>query len=90
MGRYAVIKGNVVANVILWDGKTPWDPPKGCFAIEAPRGVGPGFIKQADGSFVAPPEPAPGPVELSVKDQLTALSAEISAIKAKLEEKEPK
>lgn len=32
--RYAVInQKNEVANVVLWDGKAPWSPPRGHYVI---------------------------------------------------------
>lgn len=90
MGRYLVIRNHVVENVVLWDGKTPWNPPEGCIVIDAPRGVGPKFTRQADGSFVAPPEPEPAPAKPTAEEQIAALSAKVDEIAAKLQEKEPK
>ena len=39
MNRYAVINSsNVVVNVIIWDGVSPWSPPSGCIVV--PEGQG--------------------------------------------------
>lgn len=36
MHRYIVVNQyNKVVNIIQWDGKTPWEPPKGCRAIRS-------------------------------------------------------
>ncbi len=34
MARYAVVdkKSDIVLNIVVWDGKTPWSPPDGCEA----------------------------------------------------------
>lgn len=56
MDRYLVVRNNVVENVVVWDGFSPWDPPEGVTLQLDPGGVGPGWIKQGNGTF-APPEP---------------------------------
>lgn len=35
--RYVVvdIETNIVVNVIVWDGVTPWIPPEGTFAVRS-------------------------------------------------------
>lgn len=60
---YAVVNSsNLVINIILWDGQSPWFPPDGCVAIKIPENVpvtiGWSYI---DGQFVPPPEPEPVP-----------------------------
>lgn len=37
--RHAVIdtKTLKVINVVMWDGKSNWQPPKGCTVVPAPR-----------------------------------------------------
>ncbi len=36
MDRYAVVNAdNLVVNVILWDGKSSWQPPKGCSVVRS-------------------------------------------------------
>lgn len=65
MDRYVLVRNNVVENVIAWDGVSPWDPPEGVTMQRDPGGVGPGWIRQEDGTFVSPipPEPEPQPEE---------------------------
>jgi hypothetical protein len=53
---YAVIRSNlnIVENVIVWDGATPWTPPSECYTIpvgNSGAGIGWSYI---DGRFVAP------------------------------------
>lgn len=33
MTKYALVKNNIVVNVIEWDGKTLWGAPKDCEAV---------------------------------------------------------
>mgnify|MGYP000659681512 CR=1 FL=1 len=51
--RYATMNGDVVVNVSLWDGTTPWE--LGHEAIELPEDspVGPGWMHK-DGKWVPP------------------------------------
>lgn len=56
----------LVINTVLWDGKTPWQPPENCIALKPPKasltGVGWRYV---NGEFIPPsePEPEPTPVE---------------------------
>jgi len=54
--RYAMMNGDTVINVALWDGKTPWEP--GCEVVELPQAfpVGPGWTRSGS-EWIAPPEP---------------------------------
>jgi len=56
MSRYAMMNGDTVENVALWDGVTPWEP--GCEIVELPEGlpVGPGYTR-VGGEWIAPPQP---------------------------------
>jgi hypothetical protein len=54
--KYAVISSatNIVENVIVWDGVTPWTPPAGCYTVaigDSGAGIGWSYI---NGAFVAP------------------------------------
>jgi hypothetical protein len=55
--RYAVIDGNNVVNVILWDGDADWSPPEGTQTVELgdTAAVGPGFTYDGN-AFIAPPK----------------------------------
>ncbi len=35
--RYAVVDSatNLVTNVCVWDGGTPWDPPSGSYVVQS-------------------------------------------------------
>jgi hypothetical protein len=34
--RYAMVNAdNVVINVIMWDGESPYTPPLGCFLVQS-------------------------------------------------------
>jgi len=35
MNRYAVIKDNVVINVVIWDGQSNWTPPQGTQLVQS-------------------------------------------------------
>lgn len=52
--RYAIVCNNIVQNVILWDGKTDYNPPEDCSLIECSDEVGIGFTYK-DGEFHPPP-----------------------------------
>jgi hypothetical protein len=54
MSKYAMMNGDEVINVALWDGETPWEP--GCEIVELPDDspVGPGWVRNG-GEWVAPP-----------------------------------
>lgn len=62
--RYAIIKDDVVLNVIIWDGVTPIELPEGAEAILAPDYLGPNDKKlngkwhreQVDGLVCLEPE----------------------------------
>ena len=50
---YAIVEGNVVTNIALWDGAEKWEPAQGVAHPAPPEaGIGWGFI---DGEFIAPP-----------------------------------
>ena len=52
--RYAIVKNNLVENVIVWDGKSPYTPPNGTIVI-ASETAEIGFIYNSDtGEFYAP------------------------------------
>lgn len=52
MARYALMDGDTVANVILWDGETPYPPE----AVAVPDDVGIGWTRDGD-TWTAPPAP---------------------------------
>lgn len=35
MNRYAIIKENIVINVIIWDGKSDWKNPEGTELVQS-------------------------------------------------------
>jgi hypothetical protein len=53
--NYAIIDSatNLVANVIVWDGKPPWQPPSGCIAVLLRNNAGIGW-SYIDEQFVEP------------------------------------
>lgn len=54
--NYAVINQvtNIVVNVVVWDGVSPWSPPEGTFVIQSDT-AGIGWIYNInDGSFTPP------------------------------------
>ena len=67
MKRYAMVSGDEVTNVSVWDGVSPWEP--GCEFVELPDGspVGPGWTR-VGGEWVAPP---PSPEELAMIAAMT-------------------
>ena len=52
-----------VVNVIMYDPAVPWQCPDGCELVDPPAGepVGPGWIRQEDGSYEPQPAPTPAP-----------------------------
>ena len=68
MAKYALIdtRDNTVANVIVWDGITPYTPPPYHVTrlIRPGEVVGPGWdYDPVNDTFIAPPpEPEPEPV----------------------------
>jgi len=61
MNTYAIIDATTtVINIVVWDGKPPWAPPKGCTAVPIPEGNNAGIgWTYANGEFIASPEPEP-------------------------------
>ncbi|ELX9578562.1 hypothetical protein SLJ66_001931 [Escherichia coli] len=58
MSIYAVVENGFVVNLVAWDDSEEWAPENGN-AIEAPSGVGIGWV-YSDGAFTnpnTPPEP---------------------------------
>jgi hypothetical protein len=56
--KYAVINSdtNIVENIALWDGVTPWTPPAGYYVeVIGDSGAGIGW-SYVDGQFVPPVE----------------------------------
>ncbi|CAB4132680.1 hypothetical protein UFOVP255_45 [uncultured Caudovirales phage] len=53
--NYAVINSeNLVVNVVVWDGVSPWSPPEGCSVIQSDTaGIGSTY-NPIEGSFTAP------------------------------------
>jgi hypothetical protein len=62
MNRYAVIVGNVVKNVVVWDGETTWDVPSlwSLVQLQVNETCAPSWTydENATPRFIAPP-PAP-------------------------------
>jgi len=57
--KYAVISSetNIVENVIIWDGVSPWTPPAGTSLVnvtDVPCDIG--WVQQPDGTFAPAPE----------------------------------
>ncbi|HEY1944128.1 MAG TPA: hypothetical protein VGH40_18600 [Roseiarcus sp.] len=63
MAQYALIEAGVVANLVEWDGATPYEPPNGATlspVSSLPPGVAIGWAQGAGGAWIAPPaSPAP-------------------------------
>ena len=78
MGNWAIVKGEIVTNVILWDGpdESPVEFEEGVTPVEVKDGqsVSPGYSYR-DGEFL-PPEPTDEDLSLikqNEKDYNTAL-----------------
>lgn len=71
--RYAVVKNNVVENMIAWDGVVPYTPPQGTILIQSDM-AGPGWIWDGNNFSKPPrPEPPPPPVPESITRRQCAL-----------------
>lgn len=57
--RYAILDGNAVVNVVLWDGETPLEGSEH-FVPVGPE-VGPGWTRDGDQWVPPPSEPEPAP-----------------------------
>ena len=59
MTRYALVRGEEITNVVLWDGdESTWSPPEGTRAVEVPDGWPVDTRWTYDGeSFVEPAPP---------------------------------
>ena len=64
--RFLIMTGDLVSNVVVWDGVTPWSAPENVEVLEAPDGVGVGFRRDGD-QWIAPPPP---PVVVDESDTL--------------------
>lgn len=53
--RYAIVSGDLVVNIILWDGEATWSPPEGTEAVQSPDEIGMGWT-YAGGVWTAPAE----------------------------------
>jgi hypothetical protein len=62
MSRYALVQGDDVVNVVMWDGATPYEPDGELVALADDEAVGPGWTRKK-GKWVAPPEPESEPEE---------------------------
>lgn len=63
MGRYAVVRGGVVENVVVWDVRSRWTPPSGTVLVEdgdRKAAIGGTY---AGGVFGAPPARPSDPVD---------------------------
>lgn len=59
MNKYAIIKDGVVDNIVLWDGKTPYDPGKGCVLVDLAGLDAVGIGDTFDGKTFTPGNPEP-------------------------------
>lgn len=56
MTTYAIVEGDVIVNVIVWDGATEFVPPTGMQAVQIPANVYTGIGgTYSNGVFTAPP-----------------------------------
>lgn len=62
---YAVVNSttNIVENVILWDGESPWQPPEGTFVVPLQGSAGIGWKFENDAFIDVRPVPEPVPEE---------------------------
>ncbi|EHM8973251.1 hypothetical protein ACE19A_07015 [Escherichia coli] len=69
---YAVVENGVVINIVVWDGKSEWQPVTG-EAVSCSAQVGIGWLY--DGSnFTQPPTPEQTPEELAAANMAKAAS----------------
>ena len=61
--RYAIVKNNIVINVIVWDGVAGIALPEGSTAIKVEGIAGMGWSYDPNtNTFIPPPEPQPGEI----------------------------
>ncbi|WP_156437992.1 hypothetical protein [Burkholderia sp. BDU5] len=56
VNQYALVKGGVVENVILWDGESEWCAPEEMALSPIPGNVSVGVGYSFDGTSYAPPK----------------------------------
>lgn len=56
---YAIVRtvDQVVDNLILWDGSTPYTPPSGTFTVVVDSPCDIGWVYDAETNTFSPPEP---------------------------------
>ena len=88
MQTYAIIKGNLVENIIKYDAQPTTPPPgfdEGYIAVQADR-VSPGWLYE-NGAFVdttPPVEPMVMPPVKTLVEQILASPADLAALKQAL------
>lgn len=61
MARWAIVRGETVENVILWDGESAYQAPAGAELVALGDAVAAPGYSYMNGEFVAPAEPAEEP-----------------------------
>lgn len=75
VGSYAVVRGTLVENVVLWDGQPGWATPAGTVCVKVPDGqpVGPGWTF----SGVTWTAPAPEVVNVALLNAEAIVAAQV-------------
>lgn len=73
--RYAVVTGDTVTNVVLWDGVADWAPPKGSTAVVIPDGSSAGIGSIYDGAAFVVSSPVEPPAPTLAEEASTAVGA---------------
>lgn len=61
MARWAIVRGEAVENVILWDGESVYEAPAGTELVALGDAVAAPGHSYINGEFVAPPPPVEEP-----------------------------
>jgi hypothetical protein len=77
--RYAVVKDNLVVNIIEWDGQSEWSPPEGASAHQFDGAASPGWTWN-DGVPVDPSPPVVA-VEPSAEEKLAASGLSVAELR---------
>lgn len=78
VGRYALLEGENVVNVILWDSEEEFEIPEGLIAKLAPEEVGPGWLFTNDW---VPPAALPEPEAPVIVEDPVVTEAKFEALR---------
>lgn len=79
--RAALLKDDVVVNLIEYDPETNYEPPPNCIIVDVDDDevVEPGYIRESNGGFLSPGPPMPPPISED-RRRIKALEAAVDQL----------